>query len=168
LDIFQEVQRQGGRCFILRALEGRQKVVAQGSARARARTRPWVSIPANSSPLPPNRPPLGEFGGRGGERGLCPLHLSIPLRSPNECLVGTKREVCETVEPSPLTLAPNTNSLFREREQIAGTLTQGGTSGDSGPELLPLIPPGYRLMPRWGSIRAAFCRFTNAQSPASP
>ena len=66
LDIFREVQPQGGRCFILGALEGRQKVVAQGgSPRAGARTLPWVSVPANSS-LPPNRPPFGRFGGRGG------------------------------------------------------------------------------------------------------
>ena len=48
----------------------------------------------------------------------------------------------------PLTLAfsPNTKNgdggpELGEREQIVGTLTQGGTSGDSGSELLPLVPP---------------------------
>jgi len=49
--------------------------------------------------------------------------------------------------PLTLALSPNTRNgdggpELGEREQIVGTLTQGGTSGgDGGPELLPLMPP---------------------------
>ena len=50
------------------------------------------------------------------------------------------------VFPLTLTFSPNTKDgdggpELGEREQIVGTLTQGGPSGDSGPELLPLVPP---------------------------
>jgi hypothetical protein len=49
------------------------------------------------------------------------------------------------VFPLTLVLSPNTKNgdggpKLGEREQIVGTLTQGGTSGDSGPELLPQVP----------------------------
>ena len=45
-----------------------------------------------------------------------------------------------------LTLSPNTKDgdggpELGEREQMMGPLTQGGTSRDSGPELLPLVQP---------------------------
>jgi len=46
------------------------------------------------------------------------------------------------VFPLTLALSPNTKNVLGEREQIVGTLTQGGTSGgDGGPKLLPLAPP---------------------------
>ena len=45
------------------------------------------------------------------------------------------------VFPLSLALPPNRLFVLGERAQIVGTLTQGGTSGDGGPELLPLVPP---------------------------
>jgi hypothetical protein len=50
------------------------------------------------------------------------------------------------VFPLTLALSPNTKNgdggpELGEREQIVGTLTQGGTSGDGGPKLLPPVLP---------------------------
>ena len=79
---------------------------------------------------------------------LWPLHLNLPLRSPHECLVGTKRGVCERVEPSPLTLAlsPNPRNVLGEREDIVETLTQGDARGSC-----LALALGYNPRPRWGS-----------------
>ena len=76
------------------------------------------------------------------------------------------------VFPLTLALSPNTKNVLGEREQIVGTLTQGGTSGDSGPKLLPLVQPwGYRLTPRWGSLMKkrppAASQMSNLQEAAS-
>ena len=64
-------------------------------------------------------------------------------------MVGTKGEVCERVEPSPLTLAlsPNPRSVLGEREDIVGTLTQGGARGSC-----LALALGYNPPPRWGSM----------------
>ena len=82
-----------------------------------------------------------------------PATSESPASFPHECLVGTKREVCETVEPSPLTLALSPNPRngdggpkLGEREDIVGTLTQGDARGDGGPEA-----PASRLP--WATIR---------------
>ena len=77
-----------------------------------------------------------------------------PASFPHECLVGTKREVCERVEPSPLTLAlsPNPGNVLGEREDMVGTLTQGDARGDGGPEAPASRLPCYNPPPRWGSM----------------
>jgi hypothetical protein len=48
-----------------------------------------------------------------------------------------------------------------------GTPTQGGRSGDGGPELLPLAAPWQLSDAPLGLYKekAASCRFTNVQSP---
>ena len=82
------------------------------------------------------------------EEGDLPGTSESPASFPQECLVGTKREVCETVEPSPLTLAlsPNPRNVLGERENIVGTMTQS------------IAPLGLYVE------EAASCRFTNVQS----
>ena len=77
-----------------------------------------------------------------------PATSESPASFPHECLVGTKRELCETVEPSPLTLAlsPNPRNGLGEREDIVGTLTQGGARGSC-----LALALGYNPPPRWGS-----------------
>ncbi len=104
---------------------------------------PWVSVPTNSSPLPPNRPRLGDSGGEVGRGGPLVADWRVSRFVVIVSLAGTKREFRESAKCCPLTLAlsPNTKDVLGEREQMMGTLTQGGTSGDSGPELLPLVPP---------------------------
>ena len=66
------------------------------------------------------------------------------------------------VFPLTLALSPNTKNVLGEREQIVGTLTQGGTSG-SCRWCRPGLPSDAPL----GLYReeAASCRFTNVQSP---
>jgi len=75
-----------------------------------------------------------------------PATSESPASFPHECLVGTKREVCETVEPSPLTLAlsPNPRNVLGEREDIVGT--PGGARGSC-----LALALGYNPPPRWGS-----------------
>jgi len=75
------------------------------------------------------------------------------------------------VFPLTLALSPNTKNVLGEREQIVGTLTQGGISEDDGPYLLPLMPAlGYRPTPRWGSIGKkrppAASQMSNLEIPA--
>jgi len=67
-----------------------------------------------------------------------------------------------TALPLTPTLSPNTKNVLGEREQIVGTLTQGGTSG-SCRWCRPGLPSDAPL----GLYReeAASCRFTNVQSP---
>ena len=52
------------------------------------------------------------------------------------------------IEPSPLTLAlsPNPRNVLGEREDIVGTLTQGGARGSC-----LALALGYNPPPRWGS-----------------
>jgi hypothetical protein len=68
-----------------------------------------------------------------------PLHLNLPLRSPHECLVGTKREVCERVEPSPLTLALSLNPRNGDGgpKLGRGKIDPGRRTRDAVPQLLP-------------------------------
>ena len=124
---------------------------------------PWVSVPTNSSPLSPNRPPLVDSGGevrRGGplvaERRASRFVVCV---SPS----ATKREFREAARSCPLTLAlsPNTRNVLGEREQMVGTQTQGETSSScrwSGPGLQSAAPLGLY------AEEAASCRFTNVQS----
>ena len=66
------------------------------------------------------------------------------------------------VFPLTLALSPNTKNVLGEREQIVGTLTQGGTSGSCRwcrPGLPSDAPLGLN------KEEAASCRFTNVQSP---
>jgi hypothetical protein len=149
---------------------------ATGSSPGQARGRrpsapPWGSVPINSSPLP-RIARLWAIRGRGWERGHLPAESESPASFPQECLVGTKREVCETVEPSPLTLALSPNPRngdggpkSGERENIVGTMTQGGSLG-----LLPRACPGLQSTAPLGPYveEAASCRFTNVQSRTFP
>jgi len=64
--------------------------------------------------------------------------------------------------PLTLALSPNTRNVLGEREQIVGTLTQGGTSGSCRwcrPGLSSDAPLGLYYE------EADSCRFTNVQSP---
>ena len=126
---------------------------------------PWVSVPSQFSPLPPNRPPLGDSGERLGEGAICCRVASLAFRC-SQIFLGTKRDLRESARSCPLTLAlsPNTKNVLGEREQMVGTLTQGGTSGSCRwrcPGLPSDAPLGLY------KEEAASCRFTNVQSPDS-
>ena len=69
-----------------------------------------------------------------------PATSEFPASFAHECFVAAKCELGETVEPGPLTLALSPNPRngdggpkLGEREDIVGTLTQGGARGDGGP-----------------------------------
>ena len=115
------------RCFLMSALKG-QPTLAQGKREAGGRARRPGSVLQPISLLSPRIACfLGDSGGEAGRGGHVPATSESPASFPHECLVGTKREVCETVEPSPLTLAlsPNPRNVLGEREDIVGTFTRG-------------------------------------------
>ena len=64
--------------------------------------------------------------------------------------LGTKHDLREWARSCPLTLAlsPNTENVLGEREQMVGLVTQGAPAAPAAGGAL-----GYRLTPRWGSIR---------------
>ena len=75
LDILhEEVQRQEA-AAPPRALEGRQRV-AQGKRGQEPLAPPWVKSSNKFSPLPPESPAFGRFGGRGRERGVARCQLA--------------------------------------------------------------------------------------------
>ena len=79
---------------------------------------------------------------------MCPLHLNLPLRSPMNVWSARSVRCAKRSNPSPLTLAlsPNPRNGLGEREDIVGTLTQGGARGSCLALALGYSPP-----PRWGS-----------------
>ena len=147
LAIFDKnVQRQEAAASS-RALEGRQKV-AQGKRGKESLAPPWVESSEQFSPLPLNRPPLGDSGGEVGEGGG-----SLPIGEPYVSLVSECFSARSLIyrnghglppHPGPL---PQHKNVPGERENW-GTLTQGCPSSSAARAAL-----GYRLTPCWGSIR---------------
>jgi len=52
---------------------------------------PWVSVPTNPSPLPPNRPLLAILGERSGEGAICYRVASLAFVA-LQTFLGTKRD----------------------------------------------------------------------------
>jgi hypothetical protein len=109
---------------------------------------PRVSVPTHCL-LSPESPAFGRFGGRGRVRG-------VVADSPVWCFdilsmsLGTKHDLRKRARSCPLTLPspPTQKTFLREREQMVGLVTQGAPSGSCPGGAL-----GYRLTPRWGSIK---------------
>src|SRR5688572_16727791 len=112
----------GGRCFILRAMEGRQNV-AQGKRGQEPLAPPWVSVPTNSSSLPPNRPPLGDLGGK-VVRGGAPIQ-SCESRV---CLSSERYAARSVVFANEPGLPPHPNPLPQHEQRVGGE----GTNAEIG------------------------------------
>ena len=122
----------------VRASEG-----SPGQARAGA---PRAALGQRSDPFfssPPESPAVGRFGGRGRERGaICYEVAALACR----CAANIFRHEAwfsrmSIAPPHPSPLPQHGKTCWGRGNKLWEQLTQGGTSGDGGPKLVPLLPP---------------------------
>ena len=146
--VHKEVQRHEA-AAPPRALEGRQRV-AQGKRGQESLAPPWVKSSNEFSPLPPNRPPLGDSGGEVGRGGWLAANWRLLRHVGVRMFPDSKPDLEERAQPCPLTLtlSPNTEDVPGEREGLWERLPRAARAAPAAGAAL-----GYKLTPRWGSIR---------------